>query len=95
LKFERRQMDRWQVGGVATAFELAGDSFGRMHTLRMVDYSDEGFGATSPSMLTPGTSVSIGFQEPGYMAKRGTIIRCEPVGEGYRIGVVFERRMAA
>ena len=95
LKFERRQSDRWPIDGVATAFQLAGDGFGQMHTLKMVDYSDGGIGAMSQTVLTPGTMVSLGFQSPGYMARRGVVHRCEPCGDGYRVAVIFEQRMAA
>jgi hypothetical protein len=95
LPFERRQVDRWPLEGVATAFELAGANFGRMHTLKMADYSHDGMGATSDSPLPLGASVSIGFQAPGYTAKRGQVSRCEPCGDGYRVGIIFEHRLAA
>ena len=95
LRFERRLSDRWSIDGVATAFELAGEGFGRTHTLRMLDYSTEGIGAICETVISPGTSVSIGFQSPGYPARRGMIIRCLPCGEGYRMAVIFEQRMAA
>ena len=95
LRFERRQADRWPIDGVATAFELAGDGFGRTHTLRMLDYSNDGIGAVSDTVIAPGTTVSLGFQSPGYPARRGTIARCLPCGEGYRVAVIFEQRMAA
>ncbi|MDY7110056.1 MAG: PilZ domain-containing protein [Planctomycetota bacterium] len=95
LRFERRQCDRWGLNGVATAFELAGDGFGRMHTLRMVDYSEGGLGAVSDSVIPLGAAVSVGFQSPGYPAKRGVILRCTPCGDGYRVAIGFEQRMAA
>lgn len=95
FRFDRRMGDRWPVDGGATAFQLAGDSFGRMHTLQMRDCSDTGMGAVSETPIPPGSIVSIGFQMPGHLAKRGEVIRCEPCGEGYRIAVVFEHRMAA
>ena len=95
LQFERRQSDRWNVDGVATAFEVAGDGFGRTHTLRMLDCSHGGLGAVSESMITPGTTVSIGFQSPGYLARRGTVARCMPSGDGYRLAIYFEQRLAA
>jgi hypothetical protein len=95
LRFERRQCDRWGLDGVATAFELAGEGFGRMHTLRMLDYSEGGLGAVSNSVIPLGATVSVGFQSPGYLAKRGVILRCMPCGEGYRVAIGFEQRMAA
>jgi hypothetical protein len=95
LPFERRQVDRWPADGAATAFELGGDDFGSMHALRMLDFSDHGMGAFSDTVLTPGTTISIGFQAPGCIARRGDVVRCEPCGEGYRIAVRFQARMAA
>jgi len=95
LRFERRQVDRWPLDGVATAFHLGGDEFGQMHTLRMADYSHAGLGAECDEPIHPGSLVSIGFQAPGYVAKRGHVVRCEPNGDGYRVAVVFEHRMAA
>jgi hypothetical protein len=95
LRFERRREDRWTLDGVATAFEVAGVDFGRTHTLRMHDYSHAGMGAFSDSPVMPGTTVSIGFQAPGYPARRGTVHRCEPCGNGYRVAICFEQRLAA
>ena len=95
LRLERRHVDRWPVQGTATAFCISGDIFGRMHDLRLLDYSDHGLGAVSDSAIDPGTIVSIGFQAPGYAARRGTVLRCTPCGEGYRVAIQFEWRRAA
>ena len=95
LRFERRSQDRWPVEGVATAFRLAGDRFGEMQSLKMIDYSWDGLGAISSAPLEPGTMVSLGFQSPGYMAKRGVVVRCLPCGDGYRLAIRFEALLAA
>lgn len=95
FRFDRRQRDRWPMDGGATAFQLAGDSFGRMHALHMHDYSEHGMGAISETPIPPGSIVSVGFQAPGHLAKRGEVIRCEPCGEGYRVAIIFEHRMVA
>ncbi len=95
LAFERRETDRWPVEGVATIFHLGGESFGQMHTLKMLDYSNDGVGAICPDPVTPGSLVSIGFQSPGYPAKRGSVVHCTPCGEGYRICIAFEFNLAA
>jgi len=94
-RFERRQCDRWAVDGVATAFVVGGERFGRTYRLRMQDYSDSGLGAIVDEPLTPGTAVSIDIQKPGYAARRGVVARCLPNGDGYRLAIVFELRMAA
>jgi hypothetical protein len=95
LRFERRQADRWSQHGAASAFRLAGERFGQIHDLKMLDYSFEGMGAHCAEPIEPGTLVSIGFQAPGCIAKRGVVTRCLPSGDGYRIGIRFEMRMAA
>lgn len=95
LRFERRRVDRWPLAGLATAFCVSGDDFGAMHELRMLDYSVDGLGAVCHQPVCPGTEISIGFSDPGYLAKRGRVIRCLPCGEGYRLAVQFQLRMAA
>src|SRR5437868_14778379 len=79
-RFERRAIDRWRMEGSATAFCLSGDRFGQMHDLQMLDYSHDGLGAVSETVLEPGTQVSIGFQSPGYVGKRGIVLRRMPCG---------------
>ncbi|MEE8153610.1 MAG: PilZ domain-containing protein [Phycisphaerales bacterium] len=95
LRFERRAHDRWPMEGVATAVRLGGERFGQMQVLKMIDYSWEGLGAFCPEPLEPGTIVSLGFQEPGYVAKRGVVLRCLPCGDGYRAAIQFESLLAA
>lgn len=79
----------------ATAFELAGQNFGRMHRLKVVDASHDGIGAISDTVLMPGSVVSLGFASPGQTARRGLVLRCTPCGEGYRVAIEFEARQAA
>ena len=95
LRFERRQQDRWPIDGVATAFELGGPGFGHMYSLRAIDYSHSSMGAASDTAIPPGTVLSLGFQTPGYAARRGHVIRCTPAGDGYRVAIAFEQRLAA
>lgn len=95
LQFDRRDEDRWNLPGAATAFRLAGDRFGHTHQLAGLDYSAGGLGARCDEALEPGTVISLGFQSPGYLAKRGVVVRCIPCGEGYRVGVRFDARLAA
>ncbi len=95
FRFERRQADRWSSQALATAFCLNGDAFGRIHDLTLMDHSHDGLGAVSTEPIAPGTEMSIGFASPGHVARRGTVLRCEPCGEGYRIAVQFQARLAA
>ncbi|MCA9292073.1 MAG: PilZ domain-containing protein [Phycisphaerales bacterium] len=95
LRFDRRRGHRSPAQGLATIFCLGSDRFGEDHDLRMIDWSDGGMGAIASDPLEPGALVSIGFQTPGCLGRRGVVTRCLPCGEGYRIGIRFESRMAA
>lgn len=94
-RFERRQSDRWSAQGNASAICLTGDAFGRIHDLSLTDYSHDGMGAICEQWIAPGAEVSVGFAAPGRLARRGTVLRCEPCGHGYRVAVQFQARMAA
>ena len=95
LRFERREHDRWPISGVANACRLGGADFGRMTTLRLLDYSAGGLGALSDEPLEPGAMVSVGFRAPGCPPEHGVVVRCLPCGEGYRLAICFQRRLAA
>ncbi len=95
LRFERRVHDRWPVHGVAIAHCAAGEHFGERFSLHMIDASDDGLGARSPTPLDPGTVVTVGFAAPGHGPKNGVVVRCLPCGDGYRVAIRFEMRLAA
>lgn len=95
LRFERRLHDRWASRGIATAYRVAGQRFGERHVLRLLDESYEGLGALTSRPLEPGAVVSVGFATLGYHARSGVVLRCAPCGEGYRVAIRFEARMAA
>jgi hypothetical protein len=95
LRFERRLHDRWPSRGIATAYRIAGQHFGQRHVLKLVDESYEGLGAVTAQPLEPGTVVSVGFATLGYPAKSGVVLRCAPSGDGYRVAIRFETRLAA
>jgi hypothetical protein len=95
LRFERRTHDRWEIPGSATIFRLGGQSFGRMHRLYALDYGPGGLGARVDEPIEPGSLVTVGFESSAYTAKRGVVARCMPCGDGYRVAVRFENRLAA
>ncbi len=95
LRFERRGADRWPLSGVAVAYGTAGELFGRRFVLRMLDSSDVAFGARADRPIDPGTIVSVVFASPGHPARSGVVVRCLPCGDGYRVAIRFETRLAA
>ena len=94
-RFERRRHDRWPARGRATACCAAGELFGETRPLKILDESDEGLGARSDRPLAPGTVVTVGFAAPGHGARTGVVLRCLPCGDGYRLAIRFETRLAA
>ena len=95
LRFERRVHDRWPCRGTATAYRVAGQRFGQRHVLKLIDESCEGLGAITAQPLEPGAVVSVGFATLGHPAKSGVVLRCAPCGDGYRVAIRFEHRLAA
>ena len=95
MRIERRGADRWPLTGVAAAYGAAGENFGRRFVLRMIDFSDDGLGARTDRAIDPGSIVSVAFAEPGHPIRTGVVVRCLPCGEGYRVAIRFESRLAA
>ena len=92
---ERRLDDRWRSDGSAVAYGTAGELFGQRFELKLIDESYRGVGAVSPHPVTPGTVVRVGFNRFGAIPQDGVVLRCLPCGEGYRLAILFDRRMAA
>jgi len=96
IPFDRRRIERHSCGGGrATAFELGGETFGKMHDLELIDHGAEGIGAFSQTPISPGTIVSLGFDQPWLLARRGEVVWCTPCGRGYRVGLRLQMRLAA
>jgi hypothetical protein len=90
LRFARRKLDRRQIDGIATVFELSGEHFGRMHTLVRIDYSDGGVNGISDRVIAQGTSITVGFQSRDCIAHSGRVITCTRYENGYRVGIAFK-----
>lgn len=95
LRFERRHLDRWPQSGVAAAYGAAGEYFGQRYMLRIQDESEAGMGARTDRAIEPGTIVSVAFASPCQPVRTGVVVRCLPCGDGYRVAVRFETRLAA
>ncbi len=93
-QFERRLHDRWPADGVVTVHHCAGERFGERSTLRILDESIEGLRARSDRPLDPGTLVTITHPFT-HGPRNGVVLRCIPCGDGYRIAIRFEFKLAA
>lgn len=85
----------WDLPGCATAFCLGADIFGTMWHLTSLRYGEAGLVADCVEPIEPGSKISLGFEAPGYVAKRGEVVACREQGSSFRIAVRFEHRLAA
>ena len=95
LPFDRRRNERWPLEGSGRAVLLDSEHFGQHRELDLLDYSPGGIGAICSLPIHPGTIVSIDLAAPLHAFERGTVVRCFPCGNGYRVAIRFELRMAA
>ncbi|MBL9120663.1 MAG: hypothetical protein JNL80_12200 [Phycisphaerae bacterium] len=88
-----------RLDGVATAFGLFGDDWGRIHELVGVAIMGDWLEAEACEELRTGMIVCVGFQAHGQIARRGVVEFCEPMGAGpdvgYRLRIRLEARLAA
>jgi hypothetical protein len=86
---ERRLSRRAEAEGCATAFCLGGGHFGQMFTMKACDYCEGGVAVYCRTPVPPGSDVAIGFESRHCSAGRGTVLRCQPCEEGYRVAIRF------
>lgn len=84
-----------RLDGVATAFGLFGDDWGRIHELVRVSAVGDWIEADACESLRVGMIVCVGFQSHGCVARRGVVEFCEPETDGFRVRIRLEARLAA
>ena len=75
------------LDGSATLFQLDGERFGEMHSLVELAISDQALEGRTTTPLSAGAAVSLGFEAQGTPARHGEVVKCDPCGEGWRIGI--------
>ena len=106
FKFERRQQARWQTSGRIT-FVRYGDgadehmsasrSLGQIGSLELLDASEGGVGAWSPTPLPEGSLLSMFIPGDGQESgadRFGTVRRCQAKDGGFEIGIQVAERGA-
>ncbi len=83
------------LDGIATAFGLFGDDWGRIHELAKVSLTGDWMEAEACEPLRVGMTVCVGFQSAGIVARRGMVEYCEPTDLGFTVRVRLERSLAA
>lgn len=84
---DRRFSPRAKLCGEAFAVFTDSITAGKLATIELVDGCAGGFGVRCPFAVDPGASFSM-TPESGRMGRHvGMVVRCEPDGEGYRLGL--------
>ena len=83
------------IPGTVTVFHLEGEQFGSMQEVVELRLSEIGVEGMSPERVELGGAVSLGFEAPGHLARRGEIIGCVQCEGGWKVGIEFDIREAA
>lgn len=95
IPFERRAHERHETLGELEAVRSDGLCFPATMRLKMIDESFGGVAARVDRPLPPGARLSVRTCPVTGQWRQGVVVRCCPSGEGYRVGIAFERRKAA
>ncbi len=97
LRFERRQSERFEAIGQVEAVRMG--PVDTLHEpkvdLRLLDESTTGAGFKSALPLAPGTQLDVRIGHASAPWKSGHVVRCIATSKGYRVGVQYDRRLAA
>ena len=95
LKLERRAAEREpSTGSLSATYTNGRDRYGLTH-LQVVDRSEGGIGALTRSALEPGMRITICPSGSTIPWLGALCVRCEPVGELFRVGLAYTPRRAA
>jgi hypothetical protein len=95
IPFERRAHQRHEMMGELEAVRTDGLSFPATMRLKMIDESVGGVAARVDAPVPPGARLSVRTCPITGQWRHGVVVRCYPSGDGYRLGIAFERRRAA
>ena len=97
LRFERRQSERFEAIGHVDAVRT--DPVDPIREpkidLRLIDESITGAGFAAVTPLAPGTQLDVRIGPASAPWKSGRVVRCVATSRGYRVGVEYDRRLAA
>jgi len=95
LRFERRESEREEARGSVVAAVTDGDGVTSLARVEMCDVSFGGIGLTSTVELKAGSGIALYGPEGHAATYVGTVVRCEAIDDGFRVGVRSAKRMAA
>ena len=95
LKFERRRVARTPAAGEAMAAFYDADGAIALTSEELIDASAKGIGLRSSVEIEPGARFMIYAGGSALAHRGGVVARCTPDGDGWRLGVLCDARMAA
>jgi len=90
---ERRRHPRTQLRLMLHGIRLDPDGGDVQNTLEMVDISRSGIGVISDRWLYKGQKIALTIPSHGQKGRKSifaTVVRCQKVNEGYRVGLEFD-----
>ena len=90
---ERRRYPRTQLRMMLHGIRLDPDGGDVQNTLEMVDISRSGIGVISDRWLYKGQKIALTIPSHGQKGRKSifaTVVRCQKVNEGYRVGLEFD-----
>ncbi|MBL0922012.1 MAG: PilZ domain-containing protein [Phycisphaerales bacterium] len=93
--FDRRRAGRAPASGAMQAVLANGRQMPWVLRLGLVNASHGGLCVTTDAPIEPGSRLSLRVDPVHGNWTTGTVVRCEPLEDGYRVGIAYEQRRAA
>jgi hypothetical protein len=90
LPFDRRRGSRESASGSMQAVLANGRDMPWVLRLGLVNASNGGLCVTTDAPLDPGARLSMRIDPVHGNWITGSVVRCEPVGDRYRLGIAYE-----
>jgi len=91
IPFDRRRARRRIAAGTVMATMTTPDGASTLIRVRLQDISSTGVGLRSDTPLPNGTVVAVYSEGSRFPSASGMVVRCLPMGNGYRVGL--DRRL--
>ncbi len=95
LPFERRSCTRHPAIGTLEAVQCDGFTRPVVVKLRLFDEGSGGLSAQSDKPMPPGSKLRVRTCPATGVWRDGVVLRCQPIGDGYRVALIYERLKAA
>lgn len=95
LPFDRRRAGREPASGQMQAVLANGRQMPWVLRLGLINASHGGLCVATDAPIEAGSRLSLRVDPVHGNWTTGTVVRCEPLGDGYRVGIAYEARRAA